>query len=79
MTYIVKDECIKCKLMDCVEVCPATPTPARLKIMINIVTVNLVPVVLGGRSVIHKKITPKAMTAILCRIHNGQGSKPKTY
>ena len=22
MTYIVKDECIKCKLMDCVEVCP---------------------------------------------------------
>jgi hypothetical protein len=47
--------------------------------MINIETVNLVPVVLGGRSVIHKKITPKAMTAILCRIHNGQGSKPKIY
>ena len=22
MTYIVKDECIKCKLTDCVEVCP---------------------------------------------------------
>ena len=22
MTYIVKDKCIKCKLMDCVEVCP---------------------------------------------------------
>jgi len=22
MTYIVKDNCIKCKLMDCVEVCP---------------------------------------------------------
>ena len=22
MTYIVKDSCIKCKLMDCVEVCP---------------------------------------------------------
>jgi len=22
MTYIVKDECIKCKFMDCVEVCP---------------------------------------------------------
>ena len=22
MTYIVNDECIKCKLMDCVEVCP---------------------------------------------------------
>ena len=22
MTYIVKEECIKCKLMDCVEVCP---------------------------------------------------------
>ena len=22
MTYIAKDECIKCKLMDCVEVCP---------------------------------------------------------
>ena len=22
MTYIVKDECIKCKLMDCVDVCP---------------------------------------------------------
>ena len=22
MTYYVKDECIKCKLMDCVEVCP---------------------------------------------------------
>jgi len=22
MTYVVKDECIKCKLMDCVEVCP---------------------------------------------------------
>ena len=22
MTYIVKDECIKCKHMDCVEVCP---------------------------------------------------------
>ena len=22
MTYFVKDECIKCKLMDCVEVCP---------------------------------------------------------
>ena len=22
MTYIVKDECIKCKYMDCVEVCP---------------------------------------------------------
>ena len=22
MTYLVKDECIKCKLMDCVEVCP---------------------------------------------------------
>ena len=22
MTYYVKDECIKCKLTDCVEVCP---------------------------------------------------------
>ena len=22
LTYFVKDECIKCKLMDCVEVCP---------------------------------------------------------
>ena len=22
MTYIVKEECIKCKLLDCVEVCP---------------------------------------------------------
>ena len=22
MTYIVKDECVRCKLMDCVEVCP---------------------------------------------------------
>ncbi len=22
MTYIVKDECVKCKLMDCVSVCP---------------------------------------------------------
>ena len=22
MTYIVKDECVKCKLTDCVEVCP---------------------------------------------------------
>jgi len=22
MTYIVKDECVKCKFMDCVEVCP---------------------------------------------------------
>ena len=22
MTYIVMDACIKCKLMDCVEVCP---------------------------------------------------------
>ena len=22
MTYIVNDNCIKCKLMDCVEVCP---------------------------------------------------------
>lgn len=22
MTYVVKDECIKCKLMDCVGVCP---------------------------------------------------------
>jgi len=22
MTYVVKDECIKCKLTDCVEVCP---------------------------------------------------------
>ncbi|MBM3568958.1 MAG: ferredoxin family protein [Alphaproteobacteria bacterium] len=22
MTYIVKDQCIKCKYMDCVEVCP---------------------------------------------------------
>ncbi len=22
MTYIVKDECIRCKFMDCVEVCP---------------------------------------------------------
>ena len=22
MTYFVKDECIKCKLTDCVEVCP---------------------------------------------------------
>ncbi len=22
MTYLVKDNCIKCKLMDCVEVCP---------------------------------------------------------
>ena len=22
MTYVVKEECIKCKLMDCVEVCP---------------------------------------------------------
>lgn len=22
MTYVVKDECIKCKLMDCIEVCP---------------------------------------------------------
>ena len=22
MTYIVNDQCIKCKLMDCVEVCP---------------------------------------------------------
>ena len=22
MTYIVKEECIKCKLTDCVEVCP---------------------------------------------------------
>ena len=22
MTYIIKDECIKCKLTDCVEVCP---------------------------------------------------------
>jgi|TARA_B100000929_G_scaffold7719_1_gene6445 ferredoxin len=22
MTYIVKDECIRCKLMDCVDVCP---------------------------------------------------------
>ena len=22
MTYVVKDECIKCKYMDCIEVCP---------------------------------------------------------
>ncbi len=22
MTYVVKDECVKCKLTDCVEVCP---------------------------------------------------------
>jgi len=22
VTYIVKDECVKCKFMDCVEVCP---------------------------------------------------------
>ena len=22
MTYVVKDPCIKCKYMDCVEVCP---------------------------------------------------------
>ena len=22
MTYIVNDKCIKCKLMDCIEVCP---------------------------------------------------------
>ena len=22
MTYVVKDQCIKCKYMDCVEVCP---------------------------------------------------------
>ena len=22
MTYVVKDDCIKCKLMDCMEVCP---------------------------------------------------------
>ena len=22
MTYIVKDPCVKCKYMDCVEVCP---------------------------------------------------------
>ena len=22
MTYVVKDECIKCKLTDCIEVCP---------------------------------------------------------
>ena len=22
MTYLVNDKCIKCKLMDCVEVCP---------------------------------------------------------
>ncbi len=22
MTYIVDDKCIKCKLMDCIEVCP---------------------------------------------------------
>ena len=22
MTYVVNDKCIKCKLMDCVEVCP---------------------------------------------------------
>ena len=22
MTYVVKEECIKCKLMDCVEICP---------------------------------------------------------
>ena len=22
MTYIVNEKCIKCKLMDCVEVCP---------------------------------------------------------
>ena len=22
MTYVVKEECIKCKLLDCVEVCP---------------------------------------------------------
>ena len=22
MTYIIKEECIKCKLLDCVEVCP---------------------------------------------------------
>ena len=45
MTYIVKDECIKCKLTDCVEVCPVDcfyegenflainpdlPTPAKI-------------------------------------------------
>jgi hypothetical protein len=47
--------------------------------MKNIEAVNLVAVVFGGRSVIHKKIMPKKMTAILCRIHKGQGSKPKTY
>jgi hypothetical protein len=47
--------------------------------MINIEAVSLVLVVFGGRSVIHKKVMPKAMTAILCRIHNGQGSKPKIY
>ena len=22
MTYVVKEECIKCKLMDCIKVCP---------------------------------------------------------
>ena len=26
MTYIVNDNCIKCKLMDCVEVCPVPLT-----------------------------------------------------
>ena len=27
MTYIVNDKCIKCKLMDCVEVCPVDCIP----------------------------------------------------
>jgi len=34
MTYIVKDECIKCKLTDCVEVCPVDvclPDPDRVE------------------------------------------------
>ena len=30
MTYIVKDECIKCKLTDCVEVCPVDCIPLDL-------------------------------------------------
>ena len=34
MTYIVNDKCIKCKLMDCVEVCPVDcclPDPDRVE------------------------------------------------
>ena len=27
MTYIVTESCIKCKLMDCVEVCPIVTAP----------------------------------------------------